>query len=116
MRCKAVCQGLLPKHLDSSKSPSLSSLRRLPHPLWNNLGQVIPVYSLHELTEAQHPLEAESPVRPADPGELSTEASSVTLYSRKTWSTCPMLEAKFIQGFPLVRGLALSLLETSCVH
>lgn len=116
MRCKAICQGLLPKHLDSSKSPSLSSLRRLPDPFWNDLGQVIPVYSLHELREGQHPLEAESPVRPADAVELSTEASSVTLYSRKTWSICPMLEAEFIQGFPLVRGLALSLLETNCVH
>lgn len=78
---------------------------------WVNL----PVYSLHELTEGLDPLEAEAPVRYADPKELNAKTSSVTLYSRKPWSIYPMLETEFMQGFPVVRALALSLLERGCV-
>lgn len=60
-------------------------------------------------------LKSESLVRSADPGELSTKARSVALFSRKSWSVYSMLEAEFMQRFLVVRGLGLFLLRTGCI-
>ena len=75
------------------------------------MGQTHLAYSLHKPIEGwvHWPL---SPHLDLDYGELRTKAISVALYSRRSWCICLTLKAEFMQGFPVVRNLALSLVET----
>lgn len=75
------------------------------------MGQTHLAYSLHKPIEGWVHWQL-SPPLDLDYGELRTKASSVALYSRKFWCICPTLKAEFMQGFPVVRNFALSLVET----